>query len=65
MDALEQLLTPEEIAIKLQLAKSTVYKFINEGKLPSIKIGKSVRCSARDVQATIEMMKKKAIGQAA
>lgn len=62
---LDMLLTAEEIADRFKLAKSTIYKLTNEGIIPAIKIGKSVRYVEKDVQATVDKLKKKPIGIAA
>lgn len=39
----DDVLTIEELAIYLKIAKSTLYKLAQEGKLPSQKIGKHWR----------------------
>lgn len=39
----EQVLTLEELALYLKLPKSTVYKLVQEGRIPGQKIGKQWR----------------------
>lgn len=37
------LMTVEEIAEQLRVSKMTVYRMVNSGTLPSLKIGNSIR----------------------
>ena len=39
----EQVMTLEELAIYLKLPKSTVYKLVQEGRIPGQKLGKQWR----------------------
>jgi excisionase family DNA binding protein len=36
-------LTPEQVADYLQISKDTVYRYIREGKLPAVRLGRSYR----------------------
>ncbi len=47
------IIRPEELAKMLRLSKPRVYQLAEEGKIPSIRIGKSVRFLAEDVKAFI------------
>jgi excisionase family DNA binding protein len=48
------LMTIEEVAIKLKVDKSTVYKMIRKGEMRSIHFGRSVRIMRRDLAEFIE-----------
>ena len=48
------IMTVEEVSEYLRLAQSTVYKLLNEGRLPGRKIGGSWRCSRRALDGWIE-----------
>ena len=48
------IMTVEEVSEYLRLAKSTIYKLLNEGKLPGRKIGGSWRFSRRALDEWIE-----------
>jgi excisionase family DNA binding protein len=52
MDTL--LLTPEQAAAELQIARRRIFEMISNGTLPSIKIGKSRRISRTALQAYIK-----------
>jgi len=43
------LITAEELAIKLKLNLQTVYKLAREGKIPSVRIGGAVRFDEEEV----------------
>jgi excisionase family DNA binding protein len=49
-----QLLKVAEVAERLALARSTVYRMMSKGEIPSVKIGGSVRVSARALDEWIE-----------
>ena len=55
----DDILTVSEVANLLRLAKSTVYKLANEGKIPGRKIGGSWRFSR---QAILEWLRKQGKG---
>lgn len=39
----KRLLTPEQVAERLQVTRRTVYQWINDGKLPALKVGRGWR----------------------
>jgi excisionase family DNA binding protein len=41
------LLTPAEVAVRLGLSRSKVYRMIERGELPSLRIGRAVRVPCR------------------
>ena len=50
-------LTVEEAAAYLQMHKATIYKYIRQGLLPAVRLGKVYRLLRRDVDAFLETMK--------
>jgi excisionase family DNA binding protein len=50
-----QLWTVREVALRLAVAPITVRRLIAEGKLPAVRIKKSVRVRAEDVESLIRM----------
>jgi PTS system nitrogen regulatory IIA component len=46
---MDRILTVNDVAQKLQLSKSTVYKYTESKKIPSIKIGKQWRFTEDDL----------------
>jgi excisionase family DNA binding protein len=46
-------LTPEEVAEKLRVCRAKAYRMIQEGEIPSIHFGKSVRVLVEDFLAYI------------
>jgi excisionase family DNA binding protein len=38
-----EILTPEQVADYLQVRKDTVYRYIRDGKLPAVRLGRSYR----------------------
>lgn len=45
-EAKEEFLTIDEVAKRLKIARSTVYRMAQEGKIPAVKIGRSWRFSS-------------------
>jgi excisionase family DNA binding protein len=56
----ERLLTVEEVAQRLQVPRSWVYKHLKE--IPYIKLGKYVRFEASDVAALLQGLRKRPQG---
>ena len=50
------LVSPEEAASMLSVARSTVYVLIASGELPSVKIGKSRRLRVEDIEAFVDRL---------
>jgi len=44
-------LTVNEVAIALRVSNMTVYRLVSSGDIPSVKIGRSIRLRADDVDA--------------
>jgi excisionase family DNA binding protein len=53
----DEILTLEEVAKYLKLAKKTAYRLAAEGKLPGFKVGGSWRFKKEDVHDWIEVQK--------
>ncbi len=51
-------LTVEEAAAYLQMHKATIYKYIRQGVLPAVRLGKVYRLLRRDVDAFLQTMKR-------
>jgi putative molybdopterin biosynthesis protein len=45
-----QVYTPEEVASILKVSKNAIYKWVQEGRIDAIRIGKSVRIPAAEVE---------------
>jgi excisionase family DNA binding protein len=46
----ERLLKPAEVADILQVSRAMAYKLLNQGEIPSVRIGKSVRVRRADLE---------------
>ena len=51
-----EVLTVEQAAEYLQMHKGTVYRYIREGLLPAVRLGKVYRLLRRDVDAFLDAM---------
>ena len=49
MEAIKEVMTPEQVADYLQLSKDTVYRYIREGKLVASKLGRNYRIPKENV----------------
>ena len=49
MEAVKEIMTPEQVADYLQLNKDTVYRYIREGKLVASRLGRSYRVTKSNV----------------
>lgn len=65
MREIEDLLTPDQVAKKLNLAKSTVYAMAHRGLIPAIKLGKSLRIRPEALAKFLEQQERKSYGVAA
>jgi excisionase family DNA binding protein len=54
----DEILTLEEVAKYLKLAKKTAYRLAAEGKLPGFKVGGSWRFKRIDIEEWIESCKR-------
>lgn len=62
---IEDFMTPDQVAKKLHLAKSTVYAMAHRGLIPSVKLGKSLRIRPEALAKFIKDLEKKSLGAAA
>ena len=44
-------LSPDEVAARLRVDRKTVYAAIRDGRLPALKLGRTLRVSVEDLQA--------------
>jgi excisionase family DNA binding protein len=51
--SVEKLMNAKDVAAVLKLSRSTVYKLVNSGKLPTIRIGGALRFSPSAIEAWI------------
>lgn len=51
------LMTAAQVAEYLQLHKLTIYKYIREGRLPAVRLGRSLRIMKADVERFLEERK--------
>ena len=49
MEAVKEVMTPEQVATYLQLDKDTVYRYIREGKLIASRLGRNYRVPKANV----------------
>jgi PTS system nitrogen regulatory IIA component len=54
---MESTMTISDVATLLQLSNSTIYKYAEDGKIPSIKVGKSRRFLQDDIQSYLLSLK--------
>lgn len=52
-----EILTVEQAADYLQVHKMTLYRYIREGLLPAVKLGKMYRIYRKDVEAFLDSLK--------
>lgn len=57
MDALDTIMTPEQVADYLQLDRETIYRYIRSGKLAASKLGRTYRVQQGDVKTLLEKTK--------
>jgi excisionase family DNA binding protein len=56
----KQFYSPEEVAEKLSLSRTQIYRYINSGKLKTHRFGKrAIRISEEDLQEFLKQHKKK------
>ena len=56
----EKLLTPEQVAERLQVTELTVYGWLRRGRLPALKLGRLWRIRQDDLEAFLEGARAKA-----
>lgn len=52
-----KLLTIKEVAERLSVSEPTIYRLINRGELPTVKIGRALRFDEADIEAYIRKAK--------
>ena len=56
----EKLLTPKQVAERLQVTERTVYGWLRRGTLPALKLGRLWRIRSEDLEAFLESARAKA-----
>ena len=56
----EKLLTPEQVAERLQVTERTVYEWLRRGTLPALKLGRLWRIRPEDLEGFLESARTKA-----
>lgn len=54
MDEQHEWLKVPEVAEILQIARSRAYELVDDGEIPAVKIGRSVRVSRKDLDRWLE-----------
>ena len=54
---MEKLLTLQQIAQRLQISETTLYKLVRNGKIPAIKVGNQWRFKIKDINRWLESQK--------
>jgi excisionase family DNA binding protein len=54
MDGKNEWLKVPEVAAELRIARSRAYELVGEGEIPSVRIGRSVRVSRRELERWLE-----------
>ncbi|MCL0076848.1 excisionase family DNA-binding protein [Dehalococcoidia bacterium] len=49
MEAIKEIMTPEQVADYLQLSKDTIYRYIREGKLTASRLGRDYRIPKENI----------------
>jgi excisionase family DNA binding protein len=52
--AVDDFLTVPEVAERLRMTAMTIYRWIDDGKLPAVQIGKHYRIRASDLDAVLD-----------
>jgi len=58
---MEKLLTLKEVAERLRVGRTTVWKLRRSGALPTVRIGRKVLVDARDLEAFIQERKSRRV----
>jgi excisionase family DNA binding protein len=54
LEALEDLLKPQDISKKLKISRSFTYRLLQTGELPAVRLGKTYRVRPKDLAEFIE-----------
>ncbi|MGH3085690.1 MAG: helix-turn-helix domain-containing protein [Rubrobacteraceae bacterium] len=63
MDGQHEYLKVPEVAEMLQIARSRAYELVGEGEIPSVRIGRSVRVSRRELEKWLEDRRQPSVGR--
>ncbi|MDA2924121.1 helix-turn-helix domain-containing protein [Acidobacteria bacterium AH-259-L09] len=59
----ETYLTPQQFAKRLSISRWTVYAWLSEGRIESVKIGRLVRIPETELQRIISEGRQRVVGQ--
>lgn len=62
---MEQLMTVEEVMDLLRVGRSTLYSWVNQRRIPAVKIGACVRFRRAAIEKMIESLETTSVGSAA
>jgi len=59
----EQLLSPKEFAHRLSISRWTIYAWVAEGRIKSVKLGRLVRIPESEVERIVQEGAQEAVGR--
>lgn len=62
MDGEKEYMKVREVAEFLQIGRSRAYELVADGEIPSVKIGRSVRVSRRELERWLEEQRRSRAG---
>ncbi|MDQ3303882.1 MAG: helix-turn-helix domain-containing protein [Actinomycetota bacterium] len=63
MDERHEWMKVPEVAEELRIARSRAYELVANGKIPSVRIGRSVRVNRRELERWLEESRQQSVGR--
>lgn len=63
MDERHEWMKVSEVAEELRIARSRAYELVANGKIPSVRIGRSVRVNRRELERWLEDSRQQSVGR--
>lgn len=63
MDERHEWMKVPEVAEELRIARSRAYELVANGKIPSVRIGRSVRVNRRELERWLEDSRQQSVGR--
>lgn len=63
MDKRYEWMKVPEVAEELRIARSRAYELVANGKIPSVRIGRSVRVNRRELERWLEESRQQSVGR--
>lgn len=63
MDERHEWMKVPEVAEELRIARSRAYELVANGKIPSVRIGRSVRVNRRELERWLEESRQQNVGR--